>query len=282
VKRKLRFALFVILAVLLVFALDRVSVKLLDREQHIASKAVDEPEELETQVAVKMPSAVQRRWVIPTYPVGDLPVPKPVEKTKKKKSVKKPIKTVKTEKKAPPKKPAKMAKPRQVATKKDGEFPVLEVGYEAIGFAGYLDAIERVGHFFLISNTEQGTEIGTEISLKNRTVYRHRIDFGTLAIKRPHLVSDEMIREQLLNIALPDDVQTDSIILVFTKPFDDLLWDVIENALAKKDLSINQVSRIEGGYVREREDVFLLIRSAENRDTGEKIILNKRLRISLG
>jgi hypothetical protein len=281
VRNRLRFLLFVILALSLVVVLDRATIRLFDREHHLASARVDEPENKVTQSRDTNLSTSPQTWIIPTYPAGELPVAQPVEKHIKKPPVKKQVNKKDIKTKPSPKKPEQIS-PRQVASEQKGDFPVLEVGYDAIGFASYLDAIERVGHFFLISNTDQGSKIGSEISLKSRTVYRHKIDMANLAIKRPHLVSDDMIRDRLSGFSLPDDVQTDSIILVFSKPFDDLLWDTIVSVLSKNDLSLGDISRIDGGYVKEREDIFLLIRSAEIRNTGEEIQLNRRLRISLG
>lgn len=276
-RKKYRFSTFAILAIFAVVALDRATIDLLDIEHHLSASGSETSKKITQKRKGEKPLPKQQSWVIPTYPVGDLIVIKtkkaiPAKRKKEQKS-KKENQTTKQPNHNPPKK---------FSNKRDGDFPILEVGYEDIGFSDYLDAIERVGHFFLIANTERGTEIGSEISLKNGTVYRHKIDLDNLAVKRPHLVSDEMIEERLSGISLPEDVQTDSIILVFSKPFDDLLWDTIESALSKSKLSIKDVVRIEGGYVKEREDVFLLIRSAENKKTGEDIPLNQRLRISLG
>jgi hypothetical protein len=276
VRRNFRFAIFVVLAIFVVVALERATMQLLDREHHLSSTKTVIAEVAKLKLRKRKAQPVQS-WIIPTYPVGDLPIIKTKPKNpslkiakKETKKTKRPIKTL------PP------VPPKKVSPKRHGDFPTLEVGYEAIGFLDYLNAIERVGHFFLISNTETGTKIGSEISLKSRTVYRHKIDLATLAVKRPHLVSDDMIKERLSAFSLPEDVQTDSIILVFSKPFDDLLWDTIVKALSKNNLSLNEVSRIDGGYIKVREDIFLLIRSAENRETGEEVPLNKRLRISLG
>ena len=275
-RKKFRFSTFVVLAIFAVVSLDRATIGLLDIEHHLASTEKLATTENSIKKSEVRKTSKSQSWIIPTYPVGDL-------------------QTVKINKKAPEKKPNKKtinkknvinkdkrAIPQKASAKREGVFPVLEVGYESIGFLDYLDAIERVGHFFLISNTKKGTEIGSEISLKNGTVYRHKIDLDTLAVKRPHLVSDDMIKQRLSGIPLPEDVQTDSIILVFSKPFDDLLWDTIASALAKNKLTISDVNRIDGGYVRERDDVFLLIRSAENKKTGKDVPLNRRLRISLG
>jgi hypothetical protein len=276
VRKKFRFSTFVVLAVFAVVSLDRATVDLFDIEHHLSSTEQVATTEVpvKKRETKKLPGS--QSWIIPTYPVGDLQT----LKTKKKVPVKIPNKKPVEKKEGINK--DKRTVPEKSSAKRDGVFPVLEVGYESIGFLDYLDAIERVGHFFLISNTKTGTEIGSEISLKNGSVYRHKIDLDNLAVKRPHLVSDEMIKQRLSGISLPADVQTDSIILVFSKPFDDLLWDAIVSALAKNKLTINDVSRIDGGYVKEREDVFLLIRSAENRKTGEDIPLNRRVRISLG
>jgi hypothetical protein len=281
VRNRIRFLLFVVIALLLVIALDKATIKFLDEKHHQASTSSDEPEVIEKLPKKKKTIALQQTWIIPVYPAGDLPITKPKVVKKKLDPPSKPTKQNAPQRIQPSKK-GKQAAPRRISTKRDGNFPVLEVGYDAIGFSGYLDAIERVGHFFLISNTENGTQIGSEISLKSRTIYRHKIDLENLAVKRPHLVSDAMISEQLAGFSLPNDVQTDSIILVFSKPFDELLWDTIEGALSKNDLSLHEISRIEGGYVKERGDVFLLVRSAEKKDTGEEVLLNRRLRITLG
>jgi hypothetical protein len=284
VKTRIRFLLFAVLAVSLIVALDKATIGLLDKEHHLASSATeisDKQNKPGKPTIRKITPPSKQTWVIPTYPVGNLPVEKKVAKSKEKEPIKKVVRIEKQKKKRISNKP-RQSTPKKIAPKRDGDFPVLEVGYEAIGFADYLDAIERVGHFFLISNTENGTEIGSEISLKSRIVYKHRIDLSNLAIRRPHLVSDSMIRDRLAGFSLPDDVQTDSIILVFSKPFDDLLWDTIEGALSKRNLFLNQVSRIDGGYVKEREEIFLMIRSAEVRNTGEEVHLDRRLRITLG
>lgn len=276
-KKNFRFVAFVVLAIFVIVALERTTMQFLDQEHHLSSEKMLIPEVAKIKQRKQKMHSVQNSWIIPTYPIGDLSIIKTKEK-------KPPLKFFKKETKKT-KRPAKkkMTKiPKRFSPKRDGDFPTLEVGYEAIGFSDYLNAIERVGHFFLISNTGTGTKISSEISLKSQTVYRHKIDLTTLAVKRPHLVSDNMIKERLSAFSLPEDVQTDSIILVFSKPFDDLLWNTIAKALSKRKLSLSEVSRVDGGYVKVREDIFLLIRSAINKKTGESVLLNQRLRISLG
>jgi hypothetical protein len=280
-KNRLRFFLFVVLAIFLVIALDKATVNSLDEEHHQASAPSDKPEKIKKISKKIMPPSHKQTWIIPIYPAGDLPISEPKVSKQKLDTPPKPNNQDASQKIHTPKK-IDQTIPRRISTKRNGSFPVLEVSYEAIGFSGYLDAVERVGHFFLINNTEHGTQIGSEISLRSRTIYRHKIDLANLAVKRPHLVSDAMISKQLAGFSLPNDVQTDSIILVFSKPFDELLWDTIESALSKNDLSLHEISRIEGGYVRERGDVFLLVYSAERKDTGEDVFLNQRLRITLG
>lgn len=233
-KSRLRFLLFVVLAIFLVIALDKATVKFLDEEHHQVSTSLDIPEKVKKISKKGMTPELKQTWIIPIYPAGDLPIAKPKEVKKALDPRLKPSKQDAPKKAHTPKKIDPIT-PRRVSTKRNGNFPILEVGYDAIGFSGYLDAVERVGYFFLISNTENGTQIGSEISLKARTIYRHRIDLANLAVKRPHLVSDAMISEQLAAFSLPNDVQTDSIILVFSKPFDELLWDTIESALSKND-----------------------------------------------
>lgn len=276
-KKNFRFATFVALAFFVLVALERTTMPLVDREHRLSSTKILMSEDSKTKQRKKNKQPVQKTWIIPTYPIGDLSLVKIKEKKQPQKFSKKETKKTKH-----PAKKKFLDTPKSASSHRAGDFPTLEVGYEAIGFSDYLNAIERVGHFFLISNTSSGTKIGSEISLKSQMVYRHKIDLTTLAIKRPHLVSDNMIKERLSEFSLPEDVQTDSIILVFSKPFDNLLWDTIVKALSKRELSLSEVSRIDGGYVKIREDFFLFIRSAINKKTGETVLLNQHLRISIG
>jgi hypothetical protein len=123
--------------------------------------------------------------------------------------------------------------------------------------------------------------LGPEISLKRRLLYQGTTDFSILALKRPHLVSDERIRNRLSTIEIPATAYDDSVVLVLTRPFDSLLWDTIEQALRKRHLQLNQVSQIVGDYVDGGSGVFLQLGSAVVKGSGKLVELNKKLRVSL-
>jgi hypothetical protein len=203
---------------------------------------------------------------------------KPKKKRRKKKN---------TSRKKPDKKTHKKARHKvrkqttRASRKLTGNRPALEVAYDEIGFTRYLDVIERVGRLFVLVETENGARLGPEISLKRLSVYPRGADMTVLAVKRPHLVSDERIRDRLAMIKIPHEAFNDSVVLILTKPFDDLLWDTIKDAIGKHGLKLHQVSQIIGDYAEGRNGVFLKLNSVVVKGTGKLVRLNRKLRVSL-
>ena len=163
----------------------------------------------------------------------------------------------------------------------EGEHPVLDVGYGGIGFERYLDVIERVGRLFLLVQTEKGSRLGPELTLKRRHLYVREANFSILAVHRPHLVTDDRIRERLATINIPTNARTDSVVLILTKPFDDLLWDTITETLDQQKMELQQVSEISGTYIEGPNGVFLKLESVLVKANGNRIGLDRKLRVSL-
>jgi hypothetical protein len=102
-----------------------------------------------------------------------------------------------------------------------------------------------------------------------------------LAADRPHLVSDPKIQERLATIELPDGALDDSVVLMFTKPFDALLWDTISESLSKHGFSLKQVHLINGAYINGKNGVFLWLNKAITKDGKQQIPLKLKLRVTL-
>ena len=277
---------FVVLAVILVIGIDRVAVRS-DTEHLQAQEKHDPDKPLADDPGARPREKMATARFVPLYAAGDLFVrspPKP-KKTPKKAPETKPEKSSK----ANPTKPttstekpvARRRAPSPVSRKLDGDRPQLEVAYDEIGFPRYLDVIERVGRLFVLVTTEAGPRLGPEISLKRQLIYPRSADMSILAVKRPHLVSDERILGRLEKIAIPKEAIADSVVLILTKPFDSLLWDTITETLKQRGLRLDQVSRIKGGYVEGSNGVFLRLDSVEVRATGKQVRLDRKLRVSL-
>jgi len=212
-----------------------------------------------------------RTQLVPLYPKGDLFVHK-TKKPKAKPKPKRPRKVAASKKR----KPSPLPK-----SSREGERPILEVGYDEIGFSLYLDAIERVGRFFVLLKTEKGPRLGPEVSLNNGVLSTHKSDLSMLAADRPHLVSDPMIQERLAAIELPQGALDDSVVLMFTKPFDALLWDTISESLSKHGFSLKHVRLISGAYINANRGIFLRLDKAFIKNRKWKVPLNRRMRVSL-
>jgi hypothetical protein len=278
--KRMRTILFAILAILLVVGVNHLSTRP-DAEHHQDQKtsksAKPIPDALE-QSAHK-PKANGR--LIPLYGAGDLFV----QKSPEVKKIQRPVKKQKPRRRAKnkPQRPKKMAKtpPLAASSVLDGDRPVLDVAYEGIGFTRYLDVIERVGRLFILIDNDGSPRLGPEISLKRRILHQSPSDMSLLATKRPHLVSDHKVGDRLTSINIPDDALEDSVVLILTKPFDDLLWDTIADALEHHRLQLNQVSQITGAYAGGKGGVFLNFKSAIVKGTGKRIRLRRKLRVSL-
>jgi hypothetical protein len=207
---------------------------------------------------------------VPLYPAGDIYVEKPKPRPKTKARAKKEPQS---------KQPPRNSSPKPAF---DGDRPVLEVGYDGIGFERYLEVIERVGRFFVLIDGVKGVELGPEVSLRDGTLNgMEHADTGHLASERPHLVSDPRIQERLAAIGVPSDAYDDSVVLMLTRPFDSLLWDVIGETLAKRGLTLDEVTEIDGAYVERDGGVFLRLDAAIAKTDQRRVRLGRRLRISL-
>ena len=264
---------FFVLAIAFVVLIDRISIHARMPHTQVsaaqaAKKAVKKPPPSSTS------APTPRTQLVPLYPKGDLFV----RKTK----IVKPKPKPKRLKKATAAKKRKKPKPSPLPTpNRDGDRPVLEVGYDEIGFVHYMDVIERVGRLFVLLKTKKGPRLGPEISFSNGVLSTHKSDVSMLAVDRPHLVSDPKIQERLAEIELPLGAFDDSVVLMLNKPFDTLLWDTISETLSRRGFSLNQVRLISGAYVIGKDGIFLRLENAITKDGKRRIPLKRRFRVSL-
>jgi hypothetical protein len=267
---------FFVLAIGFVILIDRISIHAkIPKTQPSAAQAAKKSEKKPTPPSTSAPTI--RTQLVPLYPNGDLFVRK-IKKEKAKKKAKPKPKAKKPGKVAA----AKKRKPLPLPTpNRDGDRPILEVGYDEIGFSLYLDAIERVGRFFVLLKTEKGPRLGPEVSLNNGVLSTHKSDLSILATDRPHLVSDPKIQERLAAIELPLGAIDDSVVLMFTKPFDTLLWDTISESLRKHGFSLKHTRLISGAYINGNSGVFLRLDKAFIKNRKWNVPLKRRMRVSL-
>ena len=266
--RRWRFVLLAALALVLVGGVER-----------LASRT-DEPDDRTAQAASQATSQAARNEsrtsrksarLVPLYPVGNLYVSKPEPKTPQ---------LPPAENRAAASPPPEDA-PSPPSPELEGERPVLEVGYEEIGFDKYLDIIERVGRFFVLTETENGVRLGSEVSLREGTVLpSNAIDMDVLATNRPHLVSDPRIQERLAAIDLPPGAHDDSVVLILKKPFDSVLWDIIEEAVSGRGLALDEIARIRGAYEENAKGVFLRLDAAVTKADGREIPLGRKVKVT--
>lgn len=261
---------FLILAIGFVFLIDRISTQArVDHKQATNKETAQRAVEKRTaQAKAKGPA---RPMLVPLYPRGDLLVPQTAKADPKAQRPKKVAATV-------DKKQAPLIPP---SLDQDGNRPILEVGYDQIGFTRYLDVIEHVGRFFVLLESEEGSRLGPEVSLSGGFLYADQTDLSRLAINRPHLVTDPKVQDRLSSIDLPTEAFDDRVVLVLTKPFDSLLWDSISESLTEQGFSLDQVGLVTGAYVTGKNGVFLALDRAVIKDDGHRVSLNKRVRVSL-
>lgn len=261
---------FFVLAVAFVIMIDRISTH--ERTPHSqVSAAQAAKKSVKKSPPSSTPAPMARTQLVPLYPKGDLFVRK-IKKPKVKPKPKRPRKVAATKKRRPSPLPT---------PNRDGDRPVLEAGYDEIGFVHYMDVIERVGRLFVLLKTEKGPRLGPEISFSNGVLSTHKSDLSTLATDRPHLVSDPKIQDRLAEIELPLGALDDSVVLMLNKPFDALLWDTISKTLSRRGFSLNQVRLITGAYVIGKDGIFLRLDKAITKDGKRRIPLKHRLRVSL-
>jgi len=232
-------------------------------------------------------SSRPRATVVTLYPAGSLNIkkPKPKSKTAKKKTKVKPpkphIQAIKTP--TPQRKPTPETKdiPRINRTY-DGDRPTLEVGYEEIGFDRYIDVMERVGRLFSLLDEGGRVTLGPEVSLKRKALLGDRgIEDERYALNRPHLIADPFIESLLINLDLPTTALKDRVVLVFNRPFDNLLWDVIGDVASSYDLNLTNISQLSGKYVDRENGIYLQFTGAMMKDTRKVIPFNRSIRVTL-
>ena len=233
---------------------------------------------------------------IPLYESGDLPARKPIrKKVIKRRSVQKmklsPIKPALRQKARPTprQKPAPMkataADPAPDTIpegREEAVQPVLVASYDQIGFARYLEVIEKVGRFFILLRHEGGTKIGPPVSLARRaTLRRNRRPTAGLAMERPHLVSDHDVRRRLQEMRLPTNAYPDRVALLFNVGFDRALWFAVGNALRQKKLALHQVEEVKGHYVLRSGGIYLEFDSALLKEDGVYVPLSDAIKVTL-
>ena len=148
--RRWRFLFLVPLALMLVIGVERLASH--SREPADQAEASSIQSQATQRPSPTKPSLVRRiARLVPLYSAGSLYVKKPRPQ--------KPTKRAHQKKRSRP--PAKQPKLTKAAPRPspplEGEHPVLEVGYEEIGFERYLNIIERVGQFFVMTQTKLGS-----------------------------------------------------------------------------------------------------------------------------
>ena len=266
---------FFVLAIVFVIWIDRISIHARTAENQASTAQASKKPEEKKSLPSSEPVPAARAQIVPLYAKGDLFVR---EAPKKKPSPKRKPKPRKPKKVAGAKKPQPSPLP---SPNRDGARPILEVGYDEIGFVRYMDVIERVGRFFVLLKTENGPKLGPEISFRDSVLSTHESDLGMLASERPHLVSDPKIQERLSEIELPLGAFDDSVVLMLNKPFDAILWDTIAETLDRRGYSLGQVRFIRGAYLIGADGVFLRLDNAITKDGKHRIPLKRRLRVSL-
>ena len=134
----------------------------------------------------------------------------------------------------------------------------------------------------LLAPTPDGLTLGPQVSLKEKVIFPDgKSDKDGLALDRPHLVSDPRIQGRLAEVNLPEGASNASVVLLLTKPFDSVLWDVISETVSKRGLVLSAIARIKGAYVEGRTGVFLRLDQAVLKSGQAEIALNRRVRVTL-
>ena len=215
--------------------------------------------------------------VVTLYPAGSLAVKKPekkpvVKKVVTPKPVVRPMKTVAVKEKDVP----------TVSRSYKGDRPKLEMGYEAIGFDQYIDVMERVGRLFVLIEDDNKVELGPEVSLKRKTLLGDRgIQNRRYALDRPHLIADPFIEDLLSELELPSNALKDRVVLVFNRPFDNLLWDIIGSVAAANDLNLENIAQVSGDYVDNGNGIFLRLDRAVMKDSLKELPFYRSIRVTL-
>jgi hypothetical protein len=238
---------------------------------------------------------------IPLYEGGDLPAhpaakkkavkPRPLPRMKPPPVESAPVKPVARRKMRPPTREkqvqakAAVMSPApimdQVGSEKASR-PVLVASYDGIGFARYLEVVERVGRFFVLLRLEGGTKIGPPVSLAQRlTIPYSQSPTAGLATERPHLVSDRDVRRRLREMRLPRHAFEDRVALLFRDGFDQELWAAVGDALRRRQLTLSQVEEVRGHYVFRSGIIHLEFDNAQLKNDGGYVLLSEAIKVKL-
>ena len=241
------------------------------------------------------PATAPITHVVRLYPSGSISVVKPVPEKKSKKPEKKiakPLPPATLSKVRPTEKPVTKAVAQDLHQEKraaipasnnfTGDRPVLEVGYDQIGFDRYIQVMERVGRLYVLVEGAQGVALGPEVSLARQELLGDRgLDKARYAVERPHLISDRFIVDRLTRLQLPPAALKDRVVLVFNTPFDDLLWSVIDRTLADQNMRLEDIARVSADYVPEGGGIFLKFSHAIAKKNLKHLLLEKTMRVTL-
>jgi len=233
--------------------------------------------------------------VVRLYPSGSIPVERPIPEKKSGKpeqKIARPIPTATLSKVRPTEKPVTKVVAQDLNQEKrtaipasdnfTGDRPVLEVGYDQIGFDRYIQVMERVGRLYVLVEGVQGVALGPEVSLARQELLGDRgLDKTRYAVERPHLISDRFIVDRLTRLQLPPAALKDRVVLVFNTPFDDLLWNVIDRTLADQNMRLEDIARVSADYVPEDGGIFLKFYYAVTKKNPKHLLLERTMRVTL-
>lgn len=154
-----------------------------------------------------------------------------------------------------------------------GEWPAIELVYDAIGFDRYMAIAERIGRFHLLM---EGRALGPAVSLRERLILQaSTADFAT---ERPYLVSDPAILERLPT-NLPAGANRKGVLLLLRDWADRALWTEIRQVAAEKRLTLPEIVRVNGFYAEDWLGIYVMFEAAITRAEGRSVTLGRRLRL---
>lgn len=204
--------------------------------------------------------------ILPTFRVGDLPIMQA-----KANPVQPPMEQVK-----PAEEPARTAdapaRPRKEGASSDpleGARPSLEIAYDGIGLDRFLSISETVGRFFTLRHDGSGIALGPAVSFRTGRSSHVTTDAKALLARRQsYLVSDAAFTDRLGGLALPPNTVRDRLLLLWDERFDAKVWRAVNGALASRNLVIDDVSAVRGGYVGLPGRTVIELRAALIRSGG--------------
>ena len=163
--------------------------------------------------------------------------------------------------------------------------PQFQFEYENIGLPQYLAAAEQIGRLYILKQEGDAFALGPMISFKknklvmseDESIWRNE----HLAVQRPYLVKDDELRPYLESFSLPETAFRDQLVLYLNKPFDEILWDKVEQNLKKRNYKLSDIKSVKGQYVRWRQKLQIMISEAKTK-SGKDIHIDTRLKLPCG